>query len=69
MRLREAEAKRLQSQTERIVTRLRKGPAYNFELAEIAIKYTGRISDLRKLGYKITCRRGEIGGITEYDLT
>lgn len=31
--------------------------AFNYELSKVCLKYTGRISDLRKLGYKITCRR------------
>ena len=71
MRLREAEMKRLQSQSERIITRLRQGPATNYELADISLKYTGRVSELRKRGYHIQCRtvspRGL--GITVYKLT
>lgn len=31
--------------------------AFNHELAKISIKYTSRISDLRKQGYRITCKR------------
>ena len=69
MRLRDAEMARLHSQTGRIITRLRRGPATNYELARIALKYTGRISELRRRGYKITCRKLEgVFGVTEYDL-
>ena len=69
MRLREAEARRLRTQSEQIIYRLRRGPATNRELSGIALKYTGRISDLRKLGYQITCKRVGFNGLTEYDLT
>jgi len=31
--------------------------AFNHELAKICLKYTGRVSDLRAQGYKVTCRR------------
>lgn len=31
--------------------------AFNHELAKICLKYTGRISDLRADGFKITCHR------------
>lgn len=56
---------RTSAQTQRIISRLRSGPATNVELAEIALKYTGRISDARKLGYDIKCRR-EAAGVTVY---
>jgi hypothetical protein len=29
--------------------------AYNWELCRIALKYTGRVSDLRQLGHRIRC--------------
>lgn len=38
----------------------RSAGAYNYELAEISLKYTGRISDLRAAGWKIDCER--VGG-------
>jgi hypothetical protein len=43
----EAEEPRLSRQCRAILARLQRGPATNGELAEIALKYTGRISDLR----------------------
>ena len=44
----------LSRQTLEILTRLRLGPATSDELATIALKYTGRISDARAAGYVIT---------------
>jgi hypothetical protein len=44
---------RLSGQSLRILERLQSGPATNRELAEISLKYTGRISDLRKAGYDV----------------
>ncbi len=34
--------------------------AFNHELAKVCLKYTGRVSDLRKQGYKITCNRNGV---------
>jgi hypothetical protein len=50
------ESGRLSKQCEQILERLRCGPAPSSELAAIAQKYTGRISDLRKRGYRIDAR-------------
>jgi hypothetical protein len=36
-----------------ILERLQAGPATNRELAEIALKYTGRLSELRQAGYGV----------------
>ena len=44
---------RLSAQCQRILERLRQGPATNRELARIALKYTSRISDLRAAGHRI----------------
>lgn len=44
---------RLSRQAVAIRDRLLQGPATNTELAKIALKYTGRISDLRANGYEI----------------
>lgn len=44
---------RLSRQAIAIRDRLLQGPATNLELAQIALKYTGRISDLRACGYEI----------------
>jgi hypothetical protein len=47
------EAKRLSKQCQAILDRLKQGAATNVGLAEIALKYTSRISDLRAAGYDI----------------
>ena len=47
------EAPRLSRQCAAILARLNQGPASNAELATIALKYTGRISDLRQAGFRI----------------
>lgn len=44
---------RLRGQCLAVLDRLRQGPATNRELAAISLKYTGRISDLRKAGHAI----------------
>jgi hypothetical protein len=36
-----------------ILNRLKRGPAYNGELAKMALKYTQRISEIREAGYVI----------------
>lgn len=58
---------RLSAQCRTILARLLRGPATNTELAGIALKYTSRISDLRKAGYTVTNRR-QSGGVTVYEL-
>lgn len=63
------EKPRLQSQCEKILERLRQGPATNDELCAISRKYTGRISDLRAAGHKITLfSRDRASGVTVYQL-
>lgn len=58
---------RLSGQCRQMLDVLRAGPSTNQRLAEIALKYTSRISDLRLVGYVITCDR--VGdGITRYTL-
>jgi hypothetical protein len=42
-----AEQSRLTGQSARILSRLEQGPATNRELAEISLKYTSRVSDVR----------------------
>jgi hypothetical protein len=42
-----AEQVRLAGQSARILARLEQGPATNRELAEISLKYTSRVSDVR----------------------
>jgi hypothetical protein len=62
-----AEVNRLATQNDKILARLQRGPATNAELAGISLKYTGRISDLRKAGHVITPERVK-GGVTIYKL-
>jgi len=57
---------RLSAQNTAILNRLRQGPATNAELAGIALKYTGRISDLRANGFEIRCVRS--AGTSTYTL-
>lgn len=58
---------RLTGQNLAIFERLKKGPAYNTELAAISLKYTSRLSDLRAAGHKIKCDRLR-DGVTVYTL-
>ena len=44
------------SQKERILARLRKGPASNRELNDIAFRYSARIAELRDEGHAIAWR-------------
>lgn len=67
MQLTYDDMKRLSGHCSKIIERLLKGPALNSELSEISLKYTGRISDLRKRGYHIECERVD-GGVTRYTL-
>ena len=55
------------TQAEKILNRLMAGPATSGELAGLSIKYTGRVSDLRKLGYVIVTTRLD-GGVYMYEL-
>jgi hypothetical protein len=57
---------RLSRQCEIILHRLQQGPATSSELAALSIKYTGRISDLRKRGFNIQCERGGSGECGEW---
>lgn len=59
--------KRLSAQCATILAALRAGPLTVDELSRIARKYTGRISDLRAAGHRVTCHRVE-GGNNVYTL-
>jgi len=48
-----AETRRLTRQAEDVLRRLQQGPASARELSAIALKYTSRVSDLRKAGYDV----------------
>ena len=57
------------SQKERILARLRKGPASNRELNDIAFRYSARIAELRDEGHAIAWRAVKgCPGITLYRL-
>jgi hypothetical protein len=52
---------RLSKSADAVLRRLRMGPATNAELAEVSLKYTSRISDLRARGYRIEAEHLERG--------
>jgi hypothetical protein len=62
-----ADRPRLSGQNAVILARLRQGTTSNVELADISLKYTSRLSDLRAAGYDIVCHRGE-KGLNFYEL-
>lgn len=59
------ETPRLSTQCEKILARLQRGTASNLELSGLALKYTSRISDLRKNGYvvEVISRSHETGEV------
>lgn len=58
---------RLVGQNATILAMLQEGPKTNRELAEVSLKYTSRISDLRQHGYTIVNERLD-EGLTLYKL-
>lgn len=60
-----ADGPRLTGQNAAILKRLRAGPATNAELAEISMKYTGRISDIRAAGIPVKSAK-VAGGVWRY---
>lgn len=63
------ERPRLTGQNQAVLERLQQGPATNFELNQIAIKYTSRVSDLRAAGYNVVVvDRDRATGRTMYQL-
>jgi hypothetical protein len=55
------EIRRAMSASARILARLQQGPALIYELAAITLKFTQRISDLRKAGYVVRCSENAEG--------
>ena len=51
--LSDAERARLTPQCWAVLQSLRRGPAWNYELATIGLSYTRRLSDLRAHGYQV----------------
>jgi len=67
--LNEPEKKRLGGHCLKILERLRCGRVSNKELAQISLKYTGRISDLRARGYDVRCVENDrTTGVSFYEL-
>lgn len=66
--VRSGDKKRLSGQNRKILDLLRRGPATGRELAAISMKYTSRVSDLRKAGCEIECQQ-RAGGNSLYTLT
>jgi hypothetical protein len=65
----EAARPRLSRQCRAIVERLRRGPATNDELSRLSRKYTSRVSDIRKAGYRIKCTALDTAaGLFRYEL-
>lgn len=63
------ESQRLSSQANQILLLLTAGPASNRTLAAISLKYTSRISDLRRAGHNIVvASRNYDTGETTYKL-
>ena len=64
-----AERRRLSGQCMDMLKLLRRGRVTNTALSKISLKYTGRISDLRKAGYDIRCvDRDRASGLSWYEL-
>lgn len=63
------EVSRLSKQCRAILNRLREGAVTNYDLANIALGYTARISDLRAAGFTIEHEPTEDAGVYRYRLT
>jgi len=64
----QAEQQRTDGSKEKILARLRLGPAMNYELAQIALRYTGRLSDARIHDGATITKEHLGGGLWEYTL-
>lgn len=68
-RVSKAEQPRLSRQELAILERLEQGDATNRELAALALKYTSRISTIRKAGYDVrVVERNQVSGFVRYHL-
>lgn len=68
-RVTDIEKPRLNRQAIKILERLRHGESTNSELARIAIRYSARIHDLRRAGYRIEIiSRDRESGLNVYAL-
>jgi len=50
-----------------IMNRLRRGPAFNWELAGMSTNHRARVDDLREAGHRIRCEI-QPSGVTKYTL-
>lgn len=65
----EPERKRLTGQNLAILDALKRGPMRNTDLALIALKYTSRLSDIRKAGYEVRIKSHDRQtGVVVYEL-
>lgn len=65
----QAERARLSAQCSRILGRLQYGRVTNRELSEIALKYTNRVSEIRRAGHDVRLvSRDYATGLTYYAL-
>lgn len=63
------EKHRLSRQCQAIAELLERGRASNRELSAISLKYTSRISDMRKQGWNVQVVEADrVSGLTWYDL-
>jgi hypothetical protein len=68
-RVPQASRPRLSRQCQVILDRLTQGEATNRELAQIALKYSGRVSDLRSAGYDVrVVSHDHVTGVAVYRL-
>ena len=63
------EQRRLAGQNLAILQALQRGPCTNRQLAGLSLKYTSRISDLRRAGYDVKCiEHNRVTGFSRYAL-
>ena len=62
----EEDKTRAETQCSKIHEMLKSGPCTNRQLSQVSMKYTSRISDLRKQGVNIPKPENLGGGLTEY---
>lgn len=65
----EPEARRLSRQCQAILAVLQRGRVTNHELAQLSLKYTSRLSDLRAAGHDVrVVTQDRRTGVTVYEL-
>ena len=61
------EIHRRETNYDRVLARLRQGPATNIELTQICLRYGGRIHEMRQAGFTITTEKRH-GGVFVFTL-